>query len=420
MIHRQPTLVDKTYLSLSVVASVVALLIYNFHSSDIYSYISPGWQQVRYHVNPYVTLINETPNFGTDPLLTKVWSDNPMPYGFLFAHYVKLVTSLGMGNLLLTFCLFKVVNLMAFFAVSVLIYFGCKRMHGQGVPNAALAFHLFAWSPLALLQVLSNAHNDILMAMFTLAGFIACTTVMPGLSMPLIAVGSLVKYVWFYSLPFLALYLWRKKGVGTMLISATTAAAALTLCSMPYIMEIRNFRWAEFSANLHQQRSSLLSAVHDLSGTLNHLLFHDSAAIASGADNLLCGIKYGLLALFATFTARHLIKSIFDRSYLTLEKVIDISVFATTMWICVINEKFFCWYLMMVFPVALLLPEGNKTRTLLILLSCTHVLGLTFIGQSHIADFLVQTGLPLVGWMWYYKRKSAQVESRHAVVASNI
>jgi hypothetical protein len=51
--------------------------------------------------------------------------------------------------------------------------------------------------------------------------------------------------------------------------------------------------------------------------------------------------------------------------------------------------------MVMVFPLALWLPETNFVRKLALMLSCTNLIGLTFIGQSHILDFVLQNGIPL-------------------------
>ncbi|MGH9550467.1 MAG: hypothetical protein ACRD3W_13885, partial [Terriglobales bacterium] len=49
----------------AVILAVVAVCIPNFYSTDLFSYVNPGWQQAHYHVNPYVTLIAGTPGYGT-------------------------------------------------------------------------------------------------------------------------------------------------------------------------------------------------------------------------------------------------------------------------------------------------------------------------------------------------------------------
>jgi hypothetical protein len=37
------------------------VLVYPFHSTDVFGYVNRGWQQVHYHMNPYVYTVAEVP-----------------------------------------------------------------------------------------------------------------------------------------------------------------------------------------------------------------------------------------------------------------------------------------------------------------------------------------------------------------------
>ncbi len=416
-IEEHPSLaLNKATLFGALVASLLGLATPNFHSADIYSYISPGWQQVHSHVNPYVTLIKDTPGYGTDPLLTKLWSDNPFPYGFTFAHITRLVCEIGNGSLVGSYWLFKAVNWIAYLALGAVVYFGGKRLN---TPRPELSLFLYAWSPLILLQSLSNAHNDILMSLSVMIGFVLVSTPFCALAIPAIVLGSMVKYVWLFSLPFLFIYLWRNKGWKVAAGSAIAGLATLVAVAWRYLPDWQQFRLREFGSNFNQNRCSIFSTERDILLGVNKILFHGhNDAITQFLPILLTGTKLALITAFVVISLSVLVKSLADRNYLNLTKVMEISVLAITIWICLINAKFFCWYLIMVLPVAFWLPLKSEVRKLLLVLSACHLIGLSFIGQSHMIDFTVINAAPLIYFLSrYLKTRSTTIPELNELVA---
>jgi hypothetical protein len=408
LIQRYPQVSIIAPVVLGMVASIVALISPNFHSVDVYSYISPGWQQLHYHVNPYVTLIRQTQGYGFDPMLTRVWAENPLPYGFAFAHFTKWICWLGQGSPTATYALFKAFNWLIYCGTSAILYFGAKKL---SLENPKLSLYLFAWSPLVLMQVLCNGHNDILMSFFVLFGLFFAGINSFALAAVAIVTGGLVKYVWLFSLPFLLILAARKRGINAVLKASAAALVTAAVWSYPYISDWHQFKWNAIASNISQDRSSLFAVMHYLGIAVNAAFFHGAAWFATACQTAIASCKIALTSAFAVFASILLYRSAVDRKFLTFNRLLEMSVFAITIWICVVNAKFYCWYLVMVLPAAFWLPEQSYTRRLVLMLSCTHLLGLTSFGQGHILDWTLQTMLP-IAWFALYWRKQRLVAEK--------
>lgn len=201
------------------VLGFVALLVPDFYSSDLMSYLNYGWQQAGYNINPYVLMLVATPGYGTDPMFAKVWDLCPFPYGFAFAHIVRLVCQLGHGNQALTVQLFKCLNYFVFMALGGIIYEGAKQLR---LPRPELSMYLFMASPLVLLHSLCGGHNDIIMVFFVMLSLLFAALNMFALVLPFLIVGVLVKFVWLFALPFVLLYILRRAGIAAVAVNLVT------------------------------------------------------------------------------------------------------------------------------------------------------------------------------------------------------
>jgi hypothetical protein len=196
-----------------VIAALIALTIPNFHSSDVFSYIDVGWLQAHYHLNPYVTTVDQIPNFHSDRMFTGVWAWNPCPYGFAFAALMKFVCDISAGNLATAAALMKFINLSAFLSLAVLVFAGAKRL---GLAKPELSLYLYLWSPFVLIQSLANAHNDVLMTLFVMLGMFsafAATANLAILALPALVVSTQIKFLWLVGAPFISLFVYRKFGL---------------------------------------------------------------------------------------------------------------------------------------------------------------------------------------------------------------
>ncbi len=393
-----------------IATSLIALCIPNFYSSDLLSYVNCGWQQAHYHENPYTRLIAGLPGYDKDPMFSGFWVLNPCPYGFLFAHMAKWLCQLGQGNLTVTIWLFKCVNFCAFLALAYLIYFGAKRLK---LARPDLSLYLFLFSPMVLLHSLGNGHNDLLMTFFVMLGFFCGANNNFVIAMSALVGGILIKYVWCLALPFFSHYIWRRAGLWTLVRSLAVGSATFFICCFSYLRDWNQFRNDEIEENLAVNANSLPAVFEQLSLTMKHAVFHDHLPkwFSSDLAVLLTVTKFLLIvsfALWAVWLFCRVVQSGRDYSY---TRMLEICVLAVLLAVCLISSKFYPWYIVMFFPVALWLPEDSEVRRLALTLSCSQLFAVTLLGHGHINNFLLLTALPLIIF-FIRSRKQTQPEAK--------
>jgi hypothetical protein len=65
--------------------------------------------------------------------------------------------------------------------------------------------------------------------------------------------------------------------------------------------------------------------------------------------------------------------------------------------VCLASSKFYAWYLGMFFPLALWLPEGDRLRRVVLVVTCANLLSLTFVAQAHFLNATLMLVIPLIG-----------------------
>jgi hypothetical protein len=393
VLKEQPSLgVSRTFF-FGAVTALVALLIPDFYSSDLLSYVNYGWQQAGYHINPYVLMLVATPGFGTDPMFTKIWELNPFPYGFTFAHIARFVCEIGHGNQQYTVHLFKWLNFCVFLVLSVVIYVGAKRLK---LPRPDLSMYLFMGSPLLLLHCLCNGHNDIVMVFFVMLSFLLAAFNVLAVVLPLLIVGALVKYVWLFAMPFVLLYLFRRAGWKMVVVNLFVTVVAFVCLAWSYIGDWRDFQWQVLKHNLDVNANSLPAVIFNLSRATEQVIYGRGPlpGFDAGLDAVISATKLGLFVSFVGFAVCLLCRAFKDKSSYTLSRVIEICVLGTMIATCLVASKFYPWYVIMFFPVALWLPQRSELRRLAIMLSCTQLFAITFLGHGHVLNFVLLTCVP--------------------------
>lgn len=396
-LERNPSIDNRAIVALALVASAVSLLIPTFLSNDVLFYINAGWQQFHCHENPYVRLMLKAPGFGTDPMFSNIWALNPFPYGFAFAHITKFLCQVGGGNLARTVWAFKILNWFVYAGLGAVVWLGSKHL-GQKRPELSLYLYLF--SPLMLLHAVSNGHNDILMMFMVMAGLLAAGSSLSALALSAIVAGSLIKYLWIIALPFTAIFLMRSRGAFSLLLNVVLAAAAFAAISWQYIWEWRCYRWEQIAINVSLCCNSFQAAVHDEAMQFEKVVLHNHAVTEVTIAPLMLGCKFLLSGSFALLLLYFFFRSVFQRQYLTQTRLIWITTLSTMLWVSLVSAKFYPWYQVMFFPVALWLPERSELRRLAILLTCSQLFAFTFLGKSHISNYVVMTVLPFAWWGW--------------------
>ncbi len=376
--------------------SLIALFTPPFHSTDIFGYINRGWEQLHYGMNPYVHPVGDIPGWTQDPMITDHWVNNPSPYGFLYMLFAKLLTALGQGNLYLTTLVFKLSNIV----LVMLSAFGIS----QSQPDTASkdrALYLFLWNPLLIIHGLMNGHNDLWMGYLILMSLTFVFQerlwrwVLPGLS-----AATLIKYGAVVIIPFWILFLILKKAYRPLVEGLLMSLLLVPILGAPYLNEWQQFGFAQIGKNAQVTHSSLHAFFYHLYKTIDNWIpalepYHLQARQA---------IKYALLCAYAgsyLWLGYRLFKNPErDRFLLT-------ALLSVFLLIGFVSLKFYPWYLLMVFPAVFLLPIHHLLRRLLVLLTCTHLLSITLIGQAHLLNYGLMMLAP-IGWV-YWRQKDKPV-----------
>jgi len=396
----------KSVLLLAVAVITLAVSIPPFHSTYLFGDINRGWQQVHYHANPYVYTIDQVPGWSHDRMITNHWVNNPSPYGFFFIYLAKGLTSLGHGHLSHTVYVFKLMNALAFLLTGLLIA-GHARRRNQ---PAAQLFYWFVFNPLLLIHGLANGHNDILMGFFiALSAFCLLSQNAWGRlgAFPALLLGTLVKYASIILFPVTLFYLIRQKDWRTLIGGLTLAVIIFLLCSAPYLPDWRHFQLDAIHENILVSHGSIHSSIFSLIKTILSESWswiahtrHWSATVSEQMwyafkEQLNQMLKNMLLTLYACGMLYWLKKRIQLPAY-TGQHWLEDSIIAMLGLIFFASLKCYPWYLGMFFPLGLLLPFNHRLQHILIVLSLGQILSITFVGQAHIINFWLMTGIPFI------------------------
>ncbi|CAN5481173.1 hypothetical protein BH10CYA1_BH10CYA1_56930 [soil metagenome] len=394
-VRDNPNISLSSIVSAGVVCALVAVCVPNFHSSDVFSYIDVGWLQSHYQLNPYVTTVDQIPDFHADSMLTGVWAWNPCPYGFAFAQLTKLVCDLGGGNLANTAILIKCINFGAFLLLGALVYFGAKRLQ---LSRPDLSLYLYLWSPFVLIQSLANAHNDVLMTLFAMAGMFCSFASSAMLAAPALVVSTQIKFLWLVSIPFVLLFVYRKFGLKSLLINMVAAIAVLGALAIPYASDFSHFRFDIMRQDLSFNGKSLPALVENIAHGIERLAYHSTSLpwYESGLMQFIAVLKTAIFALFALFSLWLFGRAIKKGTDYSAPDMISDSLLLALLAVCVVSSKFHPWYILMFFPVALWLPEKSELRRLAITLSCTQFFAITYLGHSGGINYVLLTATPLI------------------------
>lgn len=164
-VEEQPRL--RALIGLALLASLPLLLLPNLLSGDVYSYISFGRVAVVYGGNPFI----DPPAAYRDQFLSWVnWKQVASVYGPGWIYPSMLLTILlnsFHATVTVYVLAYKILALGLHLLNGVLIWLILDRWRPQ---QRAWGTALYLLSPLALIEFAGNAHNDVLMITFILAG----------------------------------------------------------------------------------------------------------------------------------------------------------------------------------------------------------------------------------------------------------
>lgn len=167
-------------------------------STDLFDYIRHGRIFAIYGENP---MIVPATYFSDDPFFDLGgWVGTGSVYGPIHVFLTGALAWLGGDSFAPTFLLFRGFFVAVNMVNLVLIWRIARRLK-PGLETKALLF--YGWNPFVLILVVSNAHNDLLMLAFVLAGFLAYMNKRILLGALFISLAILVKFI---ALPILLVY----------------------------------------------------------------------------------------------------------------------------------------------------------------------------------------------------------------------
>ena len=217
---------NKAMFKFIIVVSFIFTIILPMTSTDVFYYISTGWADARYNINPYYTSVKELQddlNLKNDEILNKmpkVWREQKIVYGPAWTLVCKGLSALSFGSLPIALLVYKLFNLLLHIANCFIIYKISKKK---------LITLIYGLNPLILFESLTNVHNDILLLFFMLFGLYFIFrrprnfyNVIIGVV--LFAMATAVKYVAILILPFIIIYYYRKDNVFKRILKAVGLA----------------------------------------------------------------------------------------------------------------------------------------------------------------------------------------------------
>ncbi|MCH7952009.1 hypothetical protein IH980_04715 [Patescibacteria group bacterium] len=156
----------KTIIRFAVLFMMTTLFSFPALSTDVFDYIASNRVLFVHHANPWL----EAPqNFPQDEFIyLGSWKSRASVYGPVQFLFSSLVHVFAQNNLIANIIGFKLTG--ALFAIALILLMK-KWLEKFAPDNLLYGLTVFAWNPLIYIEIIGNAHNDIIMAFFTFLGF---------------------------------------------------------------------------------------------------------------------------------------------------------------------------------------------------------------------------------------------------------
>lgn len=184
---------------------------YPINANDVYRYVIRGLISSRYGVSPF----EYAPvDFGESlyPLLAGEWFDVTSPYGPFWELTASFVTSFGQDDFLTNILIFKMIGFLSFVGAGVILWmlFPIYTHNGYVGDNRRLAFTiLWVLNPALLFSFVGNAHNDSMMIMILLSGWLTVSSGYRGPGFLLMLAAALIKPIALLAAPIAFVSSWR-------------------------------------------------------------------------------------------------------------------------------------------------------------------------------------------------------------------
>lgn len=357
---------NKEIIKFIIIISALFTLILPMISTDVFYYISTGWSEAKYKVNPYYTSVSElieNEHIYDDEILNnvpKTWSNQKIVYGPAWPLICKLLTLLSFGKLSIALLIFKLFNLCLHILNCILI---------KKISNKNLFILIYALNPLVLFEGLSNVHNDMLLIfLIFLALYLAIKKKNIVLSVITLAIATAVKYVAILLVPFIVIYYFRKEKVLKRILYA------IGLCLIFLLTLIGIYL-------LYTKDLQILQGIFIQQGKYSKSLLLSIYLI--GNPNISDKLSIIFTILFALFYIIEVIMQLFNKN-VTLRNSLRIGYTMILTFLLLVITNFQVWYIMWLMP--LLIFQNKKGIKSIINLTISSELACTIffvLGESY-------------------------------------
>ncbi|KKR51404.1 MAG: hypothetical protein UT84_C0001G0089 [Candidatus Curtissbacteria bacterium GW2011_GWA1_40_16] len=220
--------IGKKFVLISTVFNTLVLVFaYPLLSYDIFNYIFDTKIIAYYHLNPYT---HSALDFPSDTWIRFMrWTHRYSPYGPFWLTLSLFPYILGFGKFILTLFAFKIF-IGTFHLLNTYIIYNILQRTKPSITLIGTA--TYSLNPLFLMEGVTNAHNDIVLATFLLMSvfFLVCRKTLH--SFGSLVLGILVKYIPLLVLPWNILYFYNPK---TFSISRLIALNLITMAIFTYL-----------------------------------------------------------------------------------------------------------------------------------------------------------------------------------------
>jgi hypothetical protein len=228
-----------------------AVIVYPLGAKDIFNYVSFARLHAFYGLNPHLTTVSDISNYLNDPYLKNMFHiDCVSPYGPLWT-WLSYGLYYIAGYSLISFIIsFKLLGLLMHLIITVVIYKIAENLAEGCGSKAAI---IYGMNPLAIFELIANAHNDgpailfLLLSMYlvlqkrTLSGLVALGTAVS------------FKFTAMLTVPFFILHVARERGPlfagfgAAIVISIAALFYSITQIDLFDVMQTSTFGFINFS-----------------------------------------------------------------------------------------------------------------------------------------------------------------------------
>lgn len=341
----------RSFIVLLLLLGVYICAIWPVFSIDMYEYISRGRMISLYHANPYLHPPRDFPNDRFYPII--FYKNAPMWYGPAWTLLAWLPTRIAGNTIFMNQFLMKLMLFVFYLLSGLQIYRLAKLLDYKKPLIYAEAFLL---NPFLLITFLMDGHNDIVMIFFFLYSLVELERGRDLLSVALLVISVLTKYLTVIFIPIYAVrYYFKYKGVGGKLIFASKAAF------LSLLIVFLAFRplWVGFDTF----KTIAMAAARFHDNTISYVIYKISALFLTGLKEATFMIfsKASFLALYA------LILAVFLRSKRDLTDIVKAIIYILIGYYCLASFQFGPWYIGWIVPFIIIseLPMSFFLQALL-------------------------------------------------------